>query len=248
MAVSLSDVVVAVSEAVRNNILLDAPAASNIRVVYNGIDVNSFLRPEHRSTVRSEFGLSNECVVAGTLGRLSYFKGQTFLLEAASFLKNVKNVRFMIVGDPFFGQEYYYKEILSRIRRFGLEDRVILSNFRDDAASLYAAMDISVSPSILPEPFGLMVVESMAAGKPVVATDQGGPREMVVDGETGYLVPVDDASVMADRLRLLAESPDLRRQMGEAGRRRAEELFTRERMVREFWTLMEEVVQKRSAG
>jgi len=125
---------------------------------------------------------------------------------------------------------------------------VEISGYRSDVPDILAASDICVLPSTLPDSFPTVVLEAMAAGKPVVATNWGGSREMVVDGETGYLVPVDDASVMADRLRLLAEYPDLRRQMGEAGQRRAEELFTRERMVREFWTLMEEVVQKRSAG
>jgi glycosyltransferase involved in cell wall biosynthesis len=84
----------------------------------------------------------------------------------------------------------------------------------------------------------------MAARKPVVATELGGSREMVVDGETGYLVPADDAAVLADRLRRLAASPEVRREMGAAGRRRAERLFTRERMVREFWSLMDEVIRQ----
>lgn len=248
LAVSLSDVVIAVSEAVRQHMLADEPAATNIRVLRNGIDLEQFFRPEERERMRIEFGFAREDVVVGTLGRISRFKGQTYLLEAASLLKDAQCLKFLLVGDPFVGQEDVYQEVVRRIQSWGLRDRVMLSPFRPDAPALYAGMDVSVLSSVLPDPFPTVVLEAMAAGKPVVATNWGGSREMVVDGETGYLVPVDDASVMADRLRLLAESPDLRRQMGEAGRRRAEELFTRERMVREFWTLMEEVVQKRSAG
>lgn len=244
LAVSLSDVVIAVSDAVRQHLLADRPSASNIRVLRNGIDLDQFSKGEGRERVRSEFGFASSDVVAGTLGRISRFKGQMYLLEAVALLKDVERLKFLLVGDPFVGQEDIYLELVKRIESFGLRDRVVLSPFRSDAPALYNALDISVLSSVLPDPFPTVVLEAMAAGKPVVATDHGGSREMVVDGETGYLVPVDDASVMADRLRRLAQSPELRKQMGEAGRRRAEELFTRERMVREFWDLMEEVVQK----
>ncbi|BCW97513.1 MAG: glycosyl transferase [Armatimonadota bacterium] len=245
LAVNLSEVVVAVSDAVRRNILEDEPQASNVKVIYNGIDVCLFHQPELRPRIRSELGFTKDDVVVGLLGRISRFKGQIYLVDAASCLRKCSSLRFLIVGDPFVGQESVYDDLVARINRYRLSDRVVLSKFRNDAPALYAGMDISVSASIGPEAFGLVILESMAAGKPVVATDHGGSREMVVDGETGFLVPVDDASVMADRLRLLAESPDLRQRMGDAGRRRAEELFTRERMVREFWALMEEVVARR---
>ncbi len=242
LAVGLSDVVIAVSEAVRQHLLADQPGAANIRVLRNGIDVEEFDRPQERERVRAEFGFSSGDVVAGTLGRISRFKGQTYLVEAAALLKDLEHLRFLIVGDPFVGQEDVYHDLLTRIRSSRLEDRVVLSPFRDDAAALYAGLDVSVLPSVLPDPFPTVILEAMAAGKPVVATDRGGSREMVVDGETGFLVPADDASVMADRLRRLADSPELRASMGAAGVKRARELFTRERMVREFWTLMDEVV------
>jgi glycosyltransferase involved in cell wall biosynthesis len=171
-------------------------------------------------------------------------KGQTYLLEAVALLKDLPALKFLIAGDPFVGQEEVYKEVVDRIEKDELRERVVLSPFRSEPASLYASLDIYVLPSILPESFGLVVLEAMAARKPVVATELGGSREMVVDGETGYLVPADDAAVLADRLRRLAASPEVRREMGAAGRRRAERLFTRERMVREFWSLMDEVIRQ----
>lgn len=245
---ALSDIVIAVSGAVRDHILSTNPAASNIRVIHNGIDVQTFQKADSRDRVRDEFGFTPDNVVAVTMGRLSQGKGQFFLLDAAARIADeVPSLRFLLVGSPFVGQEHLVEELHSRIEVLGLRRCVEISGYRSDVPDILAASDICVLPSTLPDSFPTVVLEAMAAGKPVVATNWGGSREMVVDGETGYLVPVDDASVMADRLRLLAESPDLRRQMGEAGQRRAEELFTRERMVREFWTLMEEVVQKRSA-
>jgi glycosyltransferase involved in cell wall biosynthesis len=244
LAVSLSDVVVAVSDAVRQHLLQDRPGASNIRVLRNGIDLDEFDRPDERERVRAEFGFAPGEVVAGTLGRISRLKGQTYLLEAVALLKDLPALKFLIAGDPFVGQEEVYKEVVDRIEKDELRERVVLSPFRSEPASLYASLDIYVLPSILPESFGLVVLEAMAARKPVVATELGGSREMVVDGETGYLVPADDAAVLADRLRRLAASPEVRREMGAAGRRRAERLFTRERMVREFWSLMDEVIRQ----
>ena len=107
---------------------------------------------------------------------------------------------------------------------------------------VFAAFDIFVLPSILPEPFGLVVIEAMAAGKPVVATAPGGPSETVVDGETGYLVPPSDASAIARALEELLADPQKRMSMGEAGRRRACEVFALPRYVAEFEQLYETIL------
>jgi glycosyltransferase involved in cell wall biosynthesis len=109
---------------------------------------------------------------------------------------------------------------------------------------VFAAFDVFVLPSILPEPFGLVVIEAMASGKPVVATAPGGPSETVVDGETGFLVPSSDASAMVQALEVLLADPQRRVSMGDAGRRRACEMFSLPRYVTEFEELYETVLKE----
>jgi glycosyltransferase involved in cell wall biosynthesis len=243
LAPALSDVVISVSGAVRDHILQDNPKATNLRVLHNGIDIERIAAASGRSKVREEFGFSDTDVVAGTLARISKGKGQGYLVEAAALLADsCPNMKFLMVGDPFVGQDHLKDELSSLVSQKGLDQKVVLSPFRTDVPDILAACDICVLPSTLPDSFPTVVLESMAASRPVVATNWGGAKEMVVDGETGYLVPVDAAAVLADRLKILYDSKQTREDMGKAAYRRACELFTQDRMAHEFWDLMESVL------
>lgn len=243
LAPALSDVVITVSGAVRDHILRDNPKASNLRVLHNGIDIDRIAAASGRGKVREEFGFSDSDVVAGTLARISKGKGQAYLVDAAFLLKeSCPNLKFLLVGDPFVGQGHLRDELEALISERGMKGRIVLSPFRTDVPDILAACDICVLPSTLPDSFPTVVLESMAASRPMVATNWGGAKEMVVDGETGFLVPVDDASVLADRLKILYDSEVTRKDMGKAAYRRASELFTLDRMAREFWDLMENVL------
>jgi len=107
---------------------------------------------------------------------------------------------------------------------------VLLAGFRPDVLSLHKAFDIFVMSSVT-EGLGTSLLDAMAAGKPIVATRTGGIPEVVADGETGLLVPPRDEEALADAIVRLLKDPDLRREMGEAGRVRARNLFSLERMV-----------------
>jgi glycosyltransferase involved in cell wall biosynthesis len=122
--------------------------------------------------------------------------------------------------------------IQNRIAELGLNNSVRLVGFRDDAISLIAAADIFVLPS-LNEPFGLVLLEAMALGKPVVATASGGPLEIVIDGVTGLLVPPATPLQLAEAINRLLCDRELREQMGAAGLRRFQECFTADRMAAE---------------
>ena len=253
MAPALSDVVVTVSGAVREHMLSDNPAARNIRVLHNGIDVERFASASGRERVRAEFGFAPDDVVIGTLGRVSRGKGQGYLLDAAARIAAARiagdapGVKYLLVGDAFVGQEHLVDELRRKVDELGLAELVRLSGYRADGPDVLAALDICVLPSTLPDSFPTIVLEAMAAGKPVVATNWGGAKEMIVEGETGFVVPVDDAAVLADRLKTLASSEELRRSFGAAGQARARELFTRQRMCSEFWAIMDEVAASRGA-
>jgi len=115
---------------------------------------------------------------------------------------------------------------MDRIESRGLQKKVFLPGFRKDSSSVHSAFDIYVHPSIQPEPFGLVVAEAMAAGKPVVANNLGGVREMVVHAQTGFLVDPEDKSQMVEAILKLAKDRELRATMGQAGRRRILENFS----------------------
>ena len=116
------------------------------------------------------------------------------------------------------------------LREAGLGDRLRLLGYREDVAALLAAADIFVLPSHF-EGLPMSVIEAMLCGLPVVATDIRGPREQVVEGDTGLLVPMGDAGALRDAIARLAADPDLRHRMGEAGRDRAVELFDETKTV-----------------
>jgi len=243
LAPALSDVVVVVSDAVRQHILSDNPTARNIRVIHNGIDVERFAAASGRERVRHELGFSDADVVVCTIARVSRGKGQGYLLDAAArAAREHPELKYLLVGDAFTGQEHLVDELRAHVEELGLQDRVRLEGYRSDAQALLAASDICVLPSTLADSFPTVVLEGMAAGRPVIATNWGGAKEMILEGETGYVVPTDDPEAFAARLGSLASSPDLRRAMGETGLARVRSEFTVERMARDFWALMEEVL------
>ena len=126
------------------------------------------------------------------------------------------------------------------VREKGLEDRVIFTGDLTGMRDVYAAFDLTVVPSVLPEPFGCVVIESMAAGTPVIGSNCGGIPEQIVDGVTGLLVPPGDEVALAAAIARLVEDEALRRSMGEAGRRRFRERFVLASTARVFAELLDE--------
>ncbi len=235
-AVRSSDAVVCISEAVRAHVAKDVPAAK-LLVIPNGIRPIAF-SDESPSTLRAALDLLVEPLLIGTLGRISAWKGQTVLAEAAALLRQSGyNAHFLVMGGVFDGDLRPLQALEEVIREHHLESTFSIRGFRPDARNLLRALDIFVLPSILPEPFGLVVTEAMAAGLPVVATDQGGPREIVVHETTGLLVPPNDPRALADALASLLDHSDTRRQYGEAGRTRLIEHFSLQLFVDRFSNL-----------
>ena len=165
--------------------------------------------------------------VAALIGRIAEWKGQhVFLRAAASVRRRFPDARFWIIGAPLFGEQEYEKSLYALTEQLGLTDCVQFLGFRDDVAALMPQIDIVVHASTLGEPFGQVVIEGMAAGKPLVATNGGALPEIVVPGETGYLVAMGSAEEMASALERLLAAPALARALGQAGRKRVERLFT----------------------
>jgi glycosyltransferase involved in cell wall biosynthesis len=131
----------------------------------------------------------------------------------------------------FPGQEDIERELREKIARSGIEDRVVIQPFVDDVDAMWEAVDIALVPSTEPEPFGMVAIEAMRAGKPVVASAHGGLVEIVEEGVTGFLVPPSDSPALTAAIVKLAEDSELRQRFGEAGRARQRELFSLEAQV-----------------
>lgn len=164
----------------------------------------------------------------GMVGRLAYWKGQHVFLEALAkaFPNGMGDEdgrwEAVVVGAPLFGEEAYETELRRLSWQLGLNDHVRFLGFRERIGDELAMMDVLVHASVIPEPFGQVVVEGMAAGLPVVAADSGGPAEVIDHDVSGLLYPAGDSSALAVALRTLVRDPDRRVRLGRAARERSE--------------------------
>jgi glycosyltransferase involved in cell wall biosynthesis len=141
------------------------------------------------------------------VGRIDPWKGQDFFLRAFAQAFPHGPERAVLVGAPLFGEHAYATELRRIVANFGLESRVDFRGFRDDIWSELAAIDVLVHASLLPEPFGQVVLEGMAAGLPIISVDDGGPAELLTDRQSGRLFPRGDARALAQLMRTLRDDP-----------------------------------------
>jgi len=202
-----------------------------IKVIYNGVSGVHFEAgaPEKVAAFRARYQLSGRSV--GVVGRVKLkTKGQEILVRAAALLaKEFPDVRFVCVGDTYPGNEDHLTGLRRLATEIGVADRLVVAGDVDDVITAISALDVVVMPSVHPGPFGNVVMEAMAQGKPVVATSNGGGSGQVADGVTGFRVPPGDAGALSRAIRALLSSPELRTQMGLAGARRVAEIFSARR-------------------
>jgi glycosyltransferase involved in cell wall biosynthesis len=219
-----ADCVVANANAVRDWLSLQGIPEQKIRVIPNGIVPREPSEPGQ--SAREEFGIPVDAPVVGAICRINPIKGVNYLLEAAAVVRQRHPAaRFMIVGDGGFRNA-----LMQSASDLGVADRVIFTGFRTDIDRFIQAFDISVLPS-LTEGMSNTLMESMAAGVPVVATRVGGTPEIVIDGVTGILVePRDSQTLARSILKLLDDKAEAKR-IGAAGQHRITEQFSLNRTV-----------------
>ena len=206
---SLTDTVVAVSKAVRDEIGRHGPSG-NVSVIYTGLPDDSPSGSAGLTAVRRSPGRQRVTFV----GFLSERKGVTTVVEAAAVvLARHPEATFWIVG-PDGG---CLASVTERIKQLGVDERVLLLGERDDVGRILDESCVFVLPATA-DPLPLVVLEAMRAGVPVVATTSGGCEEMVIDGKTGYLVPIGDVAALADRICRLLADPTAAAEMGRRGR------------------------------
>jgi glycosyltransferase involved in cell wall biosynthesis len=178
--------------------------------------------------------------VIGMVGRISPWKGQHVFLDAFARAFPTGGARAHVVGDALFGEEDYRDSLHEQAVRLGIADRVSFRGFRADVRAELDALDVLVHASVQAEPFGQVVVEGMAAGLAVVATDAGGPAEIVTAGRDGMLVPPDDTDALATALRALVDDPARRAELGRRARLTAERYRT-DAIVPRFTALYDDI-------
>lgn len=225
----LADHVLANSAATKRSLLMNAPWLSpdRIEVVYKGIDPAPYLAaPEEGAALRRELGIAADAPVVGFVGQIIERKGIPDLVwSIPRVVERVPGVKFL-----FAGEGKLLEFLLAKTRELGVADRVIHAGFRRDVPAVMKAIDLLVLPSVV-EGFGYVLVEAMAAGKPVVATNVSSIPEIVQHDATGILVDVHDAEALAAAIAAVLGSGDRGRAMGERGRAVMLDKFTLERMV-----------------
>ncbi|MBN1476941.1 glycosyltransferase [Candidatus Sumerlaeota bacterium] len=234
---------IAVSHGVQRNFCetlgLDAAL---VPVIHNGIDLTPFETPMDRTAARGELGLGEGTVALICAARLHRQKNHRGLLEAVASLPSDLPPWFLLLAGDGGERESLEQMVVQR----GLGSRVRFLRSRDDVPRILRACDVAVLASEK-EGFSNVVLESLAAGLPVVATDVGGNAEAIEEGESGSLVPRGDMRALADRLARLIADAELRRRMGERARQRAR-AFSLEEMIRKTECLYLETLRRRRPG
>jgi glycosyltransferase involved in cell wall biosynthesis len=242
-ACRLAHRVVVNADAVKRRLLDEGYDGRRIVVIPNGIDLDSFPgAPAGR--IRRELGISPGVPLVGVVGRLNPLKGLEYFLAAMSRVAiRFPRARFLVVGDGGAIGPAFRRSLEREAALLGLEGPLQFTGFRSDVPELLGELTVSVQPS-LSEGLSNVILESFAAGVPVVATAVGGNPEMVEDGLNGLLVPPRDAAALADAVCRLLGDPDRARGMGAEGRRRVAERFSLASMVHRTAALYDELLHE----
>jgi glycosyltransferase involved in cell wall biosynthesis len=231
--------VIVVSDAVYNNWAGPIDASKMVKVnngfetsdinvdVNVDVNVNVGANANNIKPLREQLNLNNNTILVGMVGRVNLIKGQFYFIQIAAAAKAAGlNCHFVMIGDAYKGYEYLYPQLESQIAELGLQNSITNLYYQPNAVSLIQQFDIFVLPSIKPDSFPVVILEAMAAGKPIIATNQGGAQEQIDDCVTGFLVPINDATIAAQKLGVLVNNPDMRTQMGQAGAKKLQEQFS----------------------
>jgi glycosyltransferase involved in cell wall biosynthesis len=244
-ACQFADCILVNADAVKEWLIGDGYDASKIAVIRNGVDLSRFDDLPPSVTLRRELGLADETPIVGVVSRLTRLKGLEQFLEAAALVRaRVPDAHFLIVGETSPMHRQYLGELQEYAARCGVAGHVTFTGLRTDVPAVLARLSVSVMPS-LNEALSNVVLESMAAAAPTVATRVGGTPEAVMDGITGLLVPASDAAALADAIVHLLKHPQLAVELGRAARARIGDHFSVRRMVRATENLYTELLERK---
>lgn len=225
-----ADVIVCNSNATKANLVQRIPQlAGKCIVVHNGLDAAAVSASD--GNAKEHYGFSQNDIVVTLVGRINRLKGHKWLLEASINLLQQDKIKLLFVGAPVPGQEYYQEEIEQIIEGSNLNGKVKIAPYTKDLSLVWAATDIAVMPSTEAESFGLVALEAMLAHKPVIGSDHGGLKEIILHDATGMLVEPSNVGKLEKAIEKLAENEGMRREFGERGYERAVAEFSLEKYL-----------------
>lgn len=232
--------VFAISNYIRESVIDTCPVKpEKVRILHDGIIPDKFNKTLYNiSEIKRNNNIPEKRLVIGIVGRITPGKGHEQFLESAKIIKDTfstqKNSKpaagetrlpfFLIVGTSGKGEEKYETDIKQMAENLGLSRDILFTGFKQDIPEMLAVIDILAFPSYL-ESFGITLLEAMAMEVPVAASNNAGIVDIVLDGQTGFLVPVKDSVILADALIKLIDNPELRKYFGTEGRKRVLQNF-----------------------
>ena len=214
--------------------------------IWNGVEtknIKTFTSIELQEIREKSFFSSKDDVVISLVGRINSWKGQQLLLKSFDQLvKKYNHIKLVYLGSAPPNQENFEIELRNQILELGLKNKVFLIPFQKEIEKFWHAIDIAVVPSTEPEPFGMVVIEAMLAKKPVIASNHGGPTEIIVQNETGLLFEPNNVNSLSDALEKLIINKQLCDLYGENGFNRVHKTFSLESHVNQFEELFEELL------
>lgn len=227
-----ADKIVAVSNAVRNH-LLDSNYVKSDKIVtiYNGIDGEKFDVNFSRELEKS-LGFSTDEIVIGMIGRINSWKGQEDFIKVVKPFGEYTNVKFLLVGGVFEGEEWRREKLYDLIDKSGLSSKTVLIDFQENIRDYYQLIDIFVLPSINPDPFPTVVLEAMASSKPITGYNHGGIVEMVASTE--LLAKPRNTDDLSKKIELLLNDETLRVSEGKKNKDRQMTLFNINKYAKNF--------------
>jgi len=234
--------IIAVSDAVKEKVVQrEWTSPRKIITIYNGVDIYKFKNPDNTSDIKVLLGISPSKIIIGTLGAIRPIKGHIYLVQAAvEVIKKRDDVIFLIVG---YKETEYFNIVFNLIKKLGLEEYFVFTGDRTDISQLLAVIDIYILSSVS-EGFSNAVLEAMAAGKPVIASNIGGNAEAVIQNQTGLLVPPRNTEAIVKGILRLLENTSLRQFMGKEGYVRVAKGFTLEKMIENVEAIFERLLRE----
>ena len=233
---------ICVSEAVKQYFVHQGIPERSLHVVYNPIDLDAFSTVTDVAKTRKGLGLRDSDLVVTNVGRLDWWKGHDVFLKAIAELKpRWPDIRALVVGDcgPTRRSMDYCEQLRRITAQLGLQDTVVFAGVRQDIPAVMAASDVLVHSATEPEPLGRVVMEGMAAGRPVIATAAGGVKEIIKDGETGMLVPPASSDAIVNTVDLLLREPLVRNRISQKAQAYAREHFS----IQKHWESVQRIYQ-----
>ena len=238
--------IICISEGIKS--YLEDKGVKNRRLVaiHNGLDIAGFRARAHgdQCLVREIFGIKPDELLIGMIGNFKHWKGHHVVIDAVQLLSDTyKNLKCIMIGEVgvFEKEKLYFSNIKKTIERFGLQDKIIFTGYQKDIPAIINTMDILIHASVQPEPFGRVLLEGMAMSKPVIATNFGGPREIIENGVSGFLVQPEDPDALAKMIERLLQDKALSQRVGQQALCRVEEKFSASKMARAVEDLYEKI-------